>query len=214
MKSRIYSSKIFLNSKRKEEIRKKIEAEENIELVNQLISDLDDDYQTLKNVAPELADKLEENNDEELDKDEDAVDEESVEDITEDETDSNLVGVPLDDTNEGTNTKEEIQKPEDEDSKESIQNSSTISIFPLDEIKGTLNNREETVGVYRIEVREKELWIYYNDSTNLNNIMTDVIELLNNAGYTYLSFNRLARSNNAIVFEIIESTNQVGEFIE
>ena len=32
--------------------------------------------------------------------------------------------------------------------------------------------------------------------------MIDVIEVLNAAGYTYLKFNRLARSNNAIVFDI------------
>ena len=32
--------------------------------------------------------------------------------------------------------------------------------------------------------------------------MIDVIEVLNSTGYTYLKFNRLARSNNAIVFDI------------
>ena len=32
--------------------------------------------------------------------------------------------------------------------------------------------------------------------------MVDVIEVLNGTVYTYLSFSRLARSNNAIVFDI------------
>jgi hypothetical protein len=32
--------------------------------------------------------------------------------------------------------------------------------------------------------------------------MIEVIELLNSSGYTYFAFSRLARSNNAIVFDI------------
>lgn len=71
-----------------------------------------------------------------------------------------------------------------------------------DEIKGMLNFKDSTCGVNRILCKENELWIYYNDDVNLNNIMADVIELLNAANYTYLEFNRLARSDNAIVFLI------------
>lgn len=71
-----------------------------------------------------------------------------------------------------------------------------------DTIKGTLNAREDTVGVSRLEVKDSELWIYYNDDSNLNDKMIEVISVLNSTGYTYLKFNRLARSNNAIVFDI------------
>jgi len=69
-------------------------------------------------------------------------------------------------------------------------------------IKGTLNARGDTAGVSRIEVKESELWIYYNDDSNLNDKMIEVISVLNSTGYTYLKFNRLARSNNAIVFDV------------
>ena len=69
-------------------------------------------------------------------------------------------------------------------------------------IKGTLNSREDTTGVNRLQVKDSELWIYYNDDANLNDKMVEVIEALNALGYTYLTFNRLARSNNAIVFDI------------
>lgn len=74
----------------------------------------------------------------------------------------------------------------------------------VDEIYGTLNGREETKGVSRIMVKEDntELWIHYEDSVNLNNVMSNVILVLNSCGYYYLQFNRLARSENAIVFEI------------
>ena len=71
-----------------------------------------------------------------------------------------------------------------------------------DEIKGMLNFKDSTCGVSRILVKDNELWIYYNDDVNLNNIMDGVIELLNAASYTYLEFNRLARSDNAMVFQI------------
>lgn len=75
-------------------------------------------------------------------------------------------------------------------------------IADCDTIKGTLNSREDTSGVIRLEVKESELWIYYNDDSNLNDKMIEVISVLNSTGYTYLKFNRLARSNNAIVFDI------------
>lgn len=71
-----------------------------------------------------------------------------------------------------------------------------------DVIKGTLNSRQDTTGVIRTTVKDNEIWLYYNDSTNLNNVMAQVIDVVSNAGYNYLEFNRLARSDNAIVFEI------------
>ena len=87
-------------------------------------------------------------------------------------------------------------------------------------IKGTLNSREDTKGVNRLQVKDNELWIYFNDDENLNDKMVDVIELLNATGYTYLTFSRLARSNNAMVFDIsltaapIKSIQEVEEEIK
>ncbi len=72
----------------------------------------------------------------------------------------------------------------------------------IDEIKGILNSRQDTCGVNRVLSKESELWIYYEDKINLNNVMGPAIELINAANYTYLDFNRLARSDNAMVFQI------------
>lgn len=85
-----------------------------------------------------------------------------------------------------------------------------------DELKGTLNLRDNTCGVTRVALKDNEIWIYYNDSINLNTIMTPVIEILNAASYTYLEFNRLARTDNAIVFtiNIIDSQNQAVSVIK
>ena len=73
----------------------------------------------------------------------------------------------------------------------------------VDQIKSLLNLQDTTTGVNRILVKDSELWIYYNDNINLNNVMASAIEALNAAGYTYLEFNRLARSDNAMVFQIL-----------
>ena len=75
-------------------------------------------------------------------------------------------------------------------------------------IKGTLNAREDTAGVLRIAIDDDELWIYYKDEVNIGDIMVNVIEVLNGTNYTYLTFSRLARSNNAIVFDINLNTNE------
>lgn len=69
-------------------------------------------------------------------------------------------------------------------------------------LKNTFNSRQDLAGVSRMAIKEGELWIYYNDSINLNNIMADVIEYLMASGYEEFEFNRLARSDNAIVFLI------------
>lgn len=75
----------------------------------------------------------------------------------------------------------------------------------VESIKGTLNSQQLTCGVTRVAVKNDEVWCYYNDSVNLNEVMVEAIDLVSKAGYSYLEFNRLARSDNAIVFVIIKN---------
>jgi hypothetical protein len=76
------------------------------------------------------------------------------------------------------------------------------------EIKGFLNSKQDTTGVNRVQIKNDELWIYYNDDINLNNVMTNVINTLNAANYKYFEFNRLARTDNAMVFTVsVERTD-------
>lgn len=212
-KAAIYASKVFQCSKRQTEIRNKIESSGNIELLQQLIGDLDEEFQTLNTVAPELNDQKDT---QELDSNET---DNSVE--SNKPTKSPSVGQPVSFTpsseKEEPDDNSESEEPDQESEdkvQEPVEESTKIHVIPLDEIKGTLNHVADTAGVSRIEMKDHELWIFYNDEVNLNNIMTEVIELLNNTGYTYLSFNRLARSNNAIVFEISYNTTMVGDVIE
>ena len=71
-------------------------------------------------------------------------------------------------------------------------------------VKDILEADEATAGVSRVVVRDdgSELWIYYQDKINLNRLMTPVVDSIESHGYSQLAFNRLARSDNAIVFEI------------
>ena len=212
-KAAIYASKVFQCSKRQTEIRNKIESSGNIELLQQLIGDLDEEFQTVNTVAPELNDQ----------KDTKESDSNQTDDSAEtnEPTKSPSVGQPVsftpssekEEPDDNSESEEPNQEPEDK-IQDPVEESTKIHVIPLDEIKGTLNHVADTAGVSRIEMKDHELWIFYNDEVNLNNIMTEVIELLNNTGYTYLSFNRLARSNNAIVFEISYNTTMVGDVIE
>ena len=85
-----------------------------------------------------------------------------------------------------------------------IQEESSVTLAGIaGEIKGILNSRNETNGVARVSVKKAdEVWIFYNDSINLNTVMEPVICILAAASYHYLDFNRLARTENAIVFTI------------
>lgn len=68
-------------------------------------------------------------------------------------------------------------------------------------LKEFLNMNSSTAGADRIVIKDDEIWIHFNDSINLNNIMLPAIEMMMTP-YPWLAFNRLARSENAMVFVI------------
>lgn len=201
----IYASKMYRSSSRKDKIRAALSDPLNHELVVQLKEYLGEDEET--EVSPETDSDT--SNDTEVDSvnEEDIQDpdtSEDVDEVTDDVTDEDL----------DENTDEDVLEAQDiiddgplKDSTEVIQASSLSD--NVDVIKDSLNSSQETSGVSHIFVKDNELWIYYKDRINLNNVMEPVISLLNSSGYTYLDFNRLARSDNAIVFEIEDSDDSV-----
>lgn len=74
---------------------------------------------------------------------------------------------------------------------------------------GTLNADSSTAGVVRVQIKSDELWIVYSDNINLNTVMENVIYKLNSLNYTMLEFNRLARTMNAVVFTINEVASPI-----
>lgn len=224
---RIYSSKLYVTSTRKDKIHAAIQDPVNAELVQQISEYLDDDAQIVlkRAVAQEKAAEA-------------AVDTDEEEVIAPSDTSSapggsgshhsSFSGSPVSDFGEDEladidvpdDMGEEAPVPETPVEETTKVNGKSITATSLiwttvedvvsecDTIQGTLNAREDTNGVIRMQVKDSELWIYYKDDANLNDKMIEVIEVLNSTGYTYLAFSRLARSNNAIVFDINLNTSE------
>lgn len=165
----------------------------------------------ISDVADSVAEPLEEVEVEE--ESETEVDEESEED----ETDLNRFHAP-----EGSEeSDEESEVKESTYIKQStvlfapaVDGLSVSDLTDADLIKGSLNSRDDTKGVSRIFIKDNELWIYYEDRINLNSVMEPVIQLLNASGYTHLEFNRLARTKNAIVFDVTCIPNETESMVK
>lgn len=236
----IYASKLYRASKRKDQIEAAFNSAASAELVTQLQSYLDTPYQKLASqpkddvaddtgTTPEGGD--ESNSSAPSDKGGSAPSHHSSSggggfsmpssldpgDLGDDfSPEDNLFEVPEDDSEGGDEVPDTSDTPDEAVEEATVIEGSTNILDDIDVVKGTLNGNEKTAGVSRIQTKENELWIYYNDDINLNNIMTDVIEYFNAAGYTDLEFNRLARSDNAIVFVIndVEENIKSSEKVE
>lgn len=100
--------------------------------------------------------------------------------------------------------------PADIDTQETVEEATGIDTeLDLNELKYSLNNNDKTSGVSRIKTKNNELWIYYSDEINLNSIMVDAIEAVQSFD-SDAEFNRLARSENAMVFQIPEGKANEG----
>lgn len=244
---RIYSSKLYVTSTRKDKIHAAINDPINVELVRQLSEYLDEEGQQ------ELKQAVSEEKGNQVTTDNSGSGESSGSSTSSGSepasfgsasSHNHFTGNIMDDFGEDDladiepmPTEDDAPTPTEEPTPESTESTTKIPgkaitansiiwttvddvINDSETIKGTLNSREDTKGVSRLQIKENELWIYFNDDENLNDKMVDVIELLNATGYTYLAFSRLARSNNAIVFDInlnagpIKSIQEVEEEIK
>ena len=220
----ILSCKLYLASPRKKEILGAIQNPTNQELVSQMKKYLDDEFIDPKYLVDDSGV-------------EDGVDREGSRETSEGDKNSSkrmpsrpsggkfhkssLGSMPgehyeSDDdlSEEGTSEGEDNNAASDElddsiDSAVFIGASVSIDKISIDALKGTFNSRQDCTGVSRVAIKDSELWVYYNDDINLNNVMTSVVDLVSELGMTYLEFNRLARSNNAIVFDVIKATDSV-----
>ena len=225
--SSIFACKMYLNSKNKDKIRAAVEAPINQELVLQLKSYLGDDALALQQEAErQRAEQLQSQ-----------LQKESENDVAFELGDRNSPGgsprrpaggmpsggmpeadfslseeepVELDDSNEHASPEEPTEAATKIVSLTPINACTKILADAATEIQGMLNSRADTAGVERLGLKDdSEFWIYYKDEINLNNVMSKVIDLMFASGYTMLAFNRLARSNNAIVFTYGEELTPV-----
>ena len=203
-KTAIFASKLYKSSTNQYKIRAALDNLVNSELVKQLDEYIGEEYKSNKH--------LQDSDDFDDNENSDSKPESFVSD---DKSDDDTVN-KIDDSDISSDQNSDDSEPDsDEEATASVQikktgimsntNISTdynMLLGIAGELKGTLNARSYTMGVVRTLVKDDDLWIYYNDNINLNNVMTSVIDLLNAANYYYLIFNRLARTENAIVFAI------------
>lgn len=234
----IFASKLFRSSTRQDKIRAALADPVNMELVQQLRSYLDEPYQKmgLMDLHPEepKTDTSEAPAQGEAEKESSSSPESSSSSPTHTSAPSHVSGPNSDPMDiPGLNIEDETSSDEPPASESSESSSNEESAPPeepvaestritsstdiqdtIEQLKGSINMRQETSGVNRILKKEDEIWIYYEDKVNLNNVMGPVIELVNALGYSNLEFNRLARSDNAIVFQMYESSTEVMEPVE
>lgn len=216
-KNVVLSSSLFAVSTKKAKIMAALMNPLNAELIQQSVSDLPDDTVV----------KLDESGNQESNKDGASPASEGTKSITSDpkpikfkvadsalEKDTAALendGSSNDSTNDSDNPVE--TNPVDVTSSVSVD----YVVLDAEVIKSTLNGREDTCGVVSITIKDNgvsELWIYYDDETNLNDTIYAVVSVFNSCGYNMLKFNRLARSNNAIVFDVLEIKQPIKSIVE
>lgn len=205
----IFASKMFQNSPRQDKIKAALSNPINVELTKQLQEYLDEEYipaEPIHNTEPEsVSQDTEKSPDVNESANHPAVTapHEPLAEKHKDEL-SEAPAAPADSALTQETELTEQEEPAESATasyKQTITAGTTFSIATaVNDIKSLLNIRADVGGVERVNWKGDEVWIYYSDSINLNNIMSKVIELLNAGGFAYLEFNRLARSDNAIVF--------------
>lgn len=213
----IFNSKLFQASSTSQQnkIRAALHNPVNMELVQQLRSYLDEPYRDKSLLQPSEGDEV--------------PDEKIAEtDTSESDATQNTNSTPRNSTDvtDDADMDEGLEPPKEEPPKEepptgiSVEESTAVvgseqtQSISVDTLKGSINLREDTQGVNRILKKNDEIWIYYEDKVNLNNVMGSVIELVSALGYANLEFNRLARSDNAIVFQIVDDSTSGIETME
>lgn len=217
----IFASKLYRASSRQSELKAAMNNPMNKELVTQLQSYLDPEYRKPKeksNFVERSAEARQEAEENFLDAKtsgggfggaphgssatEDFSDPVSVEnpDVSSEKSSDK----PLEDESTNTNEAPEYANSSTRVSKSAVTADCCIDARGYATLVPALNARDDTKGATRYRIKDNELWVYYDDSVNLNTVMAPVIDYMNAASFNKAEFNRLARSDNAIVFELSE----------
>lgn len=217
----IYASKLYKGSKRKDKIRSALSDPLNAELVTQLRSYLDkdelskiDDDKDERPEEPDVDEKDSENRGASMKPSGNSSgtsgytggsgsDDSLLDTIKDDD-----LGTMPDNSDQQSGEEVSDNDQSKDDVSESVEISGVDSTevvdneFKVSDIQKELNSTSTTDGVRRVSTKGSEIWIYYNDDVNLNNIMEPVISKLDKLDDKLVEFNRLARTENAIVFQI------------
>ena len=171
----IYGAKLFRSSCRKEHIKANMSNSINTELVTQLSS---------------MIDTVDDDTDE------------PVVDLIPDDADSTVeeLGIVDDEAEDNSSISEDDFTETDEPQSDNID-SEDPTVDDTDRLEAALNGNSNTQGVIRCAEKDDEIWVYYNDDINISKILPDIMDELDASNITDMSFSRIARSNNAIVFD-------------
>lgn len=209
----IYGCKMFRSSSRKNHIKANIANPINVELVQQIQDLTDDSEDTVEKVNPS-----ENKSERKILKGPSSSpsggsystslshgSEPSEDDIfIPDETDNNGNKDENFDDSDSLDTSDE--SVDEDTSDENVESSEAITAvveddLDINQLKSILNESSSlTYGVSRISERNNEVWVYYNDDVNLNPMLSDIIYTVESSKFKNLEFNRIARSDNAVVF--------------
>lgn len=220
----IFASKLYKASPRKEKIKAALNNPINSELVGQLASYLDEEYIQDEDSQPVASDPSPKRDESETSSDNfetagggfrggsprmgngsNSPEFESEVDPSEGDI-SNQDDESVSEVSDDNMSEELTDEASDEEIESATDIESSISLTDEDVlgIRNLLENDASTCGVDRIVMKDDEVWFYYDDNINLNKVMTPVIEKLESSEWNNLEFNRLARTSNAIVFQIRE----------
>ena len=207
----IYSSKLYKASSRKDKIRANINNPINVELVQQIADYVDaNEPKQLDTKVNEPSESVVKRSDHPApNRGADKINHSSESDVSPSDDIEPMPGLIADD--ETVSDEPQPAQPEDESAEEinesekltddTVQGVEGIcSSIDINQIKDELNDSPLTEGVIRVANKAREIWVYFNDNTNLNDIMVNVIDSIFSRYGAQLEFNRLARSENAMVF--------------
>ena len=207
----IYSSKLYKASSRKDKIRANINNPINVELVQQIADYVDaNEPKQLDTKVNEPSESVVKRSDHPApNRGADKINHSSESDVSPSDDIEPMPGLIADDKT--ISDEPQLAQPEDESAEEinesekltddTVQGAEGIcSSIDINQIKDELNDSPLTEGVIRVANKAREIWVYFNDNTNLNDIMVNVIDSIFSRYGAQLEFNRLARSENAMVF--------------
>lgn len=207
----IYSSKLYKASSRKDKIRANINNPINVELVQQIADYVDvNEPEQLDTKVNKPSESVVKRSDHPApNRGADKINHSSESDVSPSDDIEPMPGLIADD--ETVSDEPQPAQPEDESAEEinesekltddTVQGAEGIcSSIDINRIKDELNDSPLTEGVIRVANKAREIWVYFNDNTNLNDIMVNVIDSIFSRYGAQLEFNRLARSENAMVF--------------
>ena len=207
----IYSSKLYKASSRKDKIRANINNPINVELVQQIADYVDaNEPKQLDTKVNEPSESVVKRSDHPApNRGADKINHSSESDVSPSDDIEPMPGLIADDKT--ISDEPQLAQPEDESAEEinesekltddTVQGVEGIcSSIDINQIKDELNDSPLTEGVIRVANKAREIWVYFNDNTNLNDIMVNVIDSIFSRYGAQLEFNRLARSENAMVF--------------